>query len=237
MPEALQQFINVPPNQLWISSNLTSMFGVGVEVEVAPSKLVTGQLFSEEREYVARAVPKRQNEFSTARVCARRALSRLGVRPCCLVPNPDRSPRWPRGIVGSISHTNNWCAVAVTDSVHITGLGLDIEQSRALQPELESLICTDIERQWLDRQEEAQRGHLRTIFFSAKEAIYKCQYTSTQTTLDFKDVTLDIDLLRHTFCIADIALKGEIWDLIQHTRGKFCQDSYLTLTTAVLQKE
>lgn len=39
-------------------------------------------LFPEEAALVAYAVPKRRLEFATVRICARRALGRLGSSPC-----------------------------------------------------------------------------------------------------------------------------------------------------------
>ena len=40
-----------------------------------------GYLFPEEERVIARAAEKRGREFTTARICARAALSRLGVPP------------------------------------------------------------------------------------------------------------------------------------------------------------
>ncbi len=74
--------------------------------ECTPAQRFFNDLFPEEQAYIAEAVEKRQVEFSTARVLARRALYELGVSPQSLCPNDDRSPRWPAGIIGSITHTD-----------------------------------------------------------------------------------------------------------------------------------
>lgn len=51
-------------------------------------------------------------EFVTGRACARRALARLGVEPVP-VPSGDRGePFWPDGIVGSITHCDEYRACA-----------------------------------------------------------------------------------------------------------------------------
>jgi 4'-phosphopantetheinyl transferase EntD len=167
-----------------------------VTAEAHPS-LVDQQLFPEELAVLERAVPKRRAEFGTARVCARHALARLGIEPTPLVPHQDRSPRWPPGIVGSISHTTGYCGVALARSELIHGVGLDVEEDRHLDPELVDAICTPDERRLL-----AMRGRARQdaiVYFSAKEAFYKCQFPLTGTFLDFRDVVLDVDFERGTF--------------------------------------
>src|SRR3569623_1114660 len=58
----------------------------------------------DEAQQVAGAVAKRRVEFAAGRACARRALTRLGIRDFVLKNGAARAPRWPRGVVGSISH-------------------------------------------------------------------------------------------------------------------------------------
>src|SRR5437763_335927 len=95
--------------------------GFVVTAQAVPTAL-DGQLYPEERACIARAVPKRRAEFATGRVCARQALERLGVAVGPLLPHPDRSPAWPPGIVGSISHTDGYCAVAVAEATRALGI-------------------------------------------------------------------------------------------------------------------
>jgi 4'-phosphopantetheinyl transferase EntD len=194
------------------------------------------QLFPDERQYVSRAVIKRQAEFGTARVCARRALARLGIAACSLLPNPDRSPRWPRGIVGSISHTAGCCAVAVTSSPHIAGLGLDIELDTRLDGGLEAMICTENERLWLNHA-NGDRAQLGKLFFSAKEAFYKCQYTMTRSLIDFRDVELKIELGAESFSVARLTRSGGEWDRVHLVTGKFQRAAGFWITTALLPAE
>jgi 4'-phosphopantetheinyl transferase EntD len=219
------------------ASVLLSMLGAEFAVAVAVPKRVNDQLFPDELLHIARAVEKRQAEFGTARVCARRALAQLGIAPCPLVPNADRSPRWPSGITGSISHTHGCCAVAVTNSPHVAGVGLDLELDVPLYPELERMICRPSERLWLDDCDREKRGWLGKLFFSAKEAFYKCQYQTTRTLLDFRDVELDIDLESGRFSAVEITRHGAQWDLVRHAIGKFRCEPGLIVTTAVLNPE
>ena len=138
---------------------LRSLFPSDVVVEIARPALVVRGLYPEEQIYIARAVDKRKAEFATARVCARYALIRLGVKPCALVPQADRSPTWPPGVKGTISHTTGCCAVAVTTATDVLGIGLDVDQAEALDLELEKVVCTRSEQTWLDSLPASDRGN------------------------------------------------------------------------------
>ena len=207
-----------------------------VEFAAAPPKLVNDQLYPEERNYVANAVVKRQAEFGTARLCARKALSRLGVAPCSLVPNADRSPRWPDGIRGSIAHTDDWCAVGVSNALSITAIGLDLESDATFAQELEAVICTDAERRWLRTFNRGEFGWLGPLIFSAKEAFYKCQFAVTQTQLNFTDVELAFDLQSGTFGVGFLGKRVPQQARLMQTVGKFlrAQALHLVVTTAIL---
>jgi 4'-phosphopantetheinyl transferase EntD len=193
-----------------------------------------GMLYPDEIKYIEHAVEKRRAEFGTARVCARLALSKLGIPPCSLVPRVDRSPQWPSGVVGSISHTEKLCGVAVTTSPRIVSLGLDLEIDAPLEPELQRLICTSAERQWLDQHRSTERGQAAKILFSAKEAFYKCQYTVTEQFLEFTDVELSIDLQTGSFFVSGIRRVGAEWDKVRLTTGKICRSDGVIATLAIL---
>ncbi len=171
---------------------LTSLFGPGPVTAEGPVEDMDGQLFPEELAYIRRAVPVRRAEFGTARVYARRALAELGVAPVPLVPQSDRAPSWPRGYVGSISHTRDRCAVVVAREDIVRSIGLDIESARPLERDLEPTILTPRELAFLRAQPSGRRDALLMLFFSAKEAYYKCQYPLTKTFLDHLDVEIDI---------------------------------------------
>jgi 4'-phosphopantetheinyl transferase EntD len=218
----------------FLSEMIASMYGPDIVVRAARPRDVRSELFPEEIQYIAKAVSKRQAEFGTARVCARNALSQLGVTPCSLVPNSDRSPRWPPGIRGSISHTDNCCAVVVTRASWIRGLGLDLEVNTPLQPNVEAMVCTAAEARWLDKFDYHNRGWLGKLLFSAKEAFYKCQYTSTLTFLEFQDVELLIDLEAKAFSVTRVSYNGELRTRMLRIRGKFDEGAGLIATSAVL---
>jgi 4'-phosphopantetheinyl transferase EntD len=219
------------------ASALAALLGARFTVAVAVPRLVNDQLYADERQHIARAVEKRQAEFGTARLCARRALAQLGVAPCSLVPRADHSPHWPAGVIGSISHTEGCCAVAVTKAPDVAGCGLDLERDTPLPPELEQMICTPPERAWLDTQAPEIRGWLGKLFFSAKEAFYKCQYRTTETLIDFQDVTLWLDPELNSFAVTGLTQSGARWDRVRGIGGRFLQVPGLIVTAAILNSQ
>jgi enterobactin synthetase component D / holo-[acyl-carrier protein] synthase len=163
------------------------------------TRLVDDEVHPDEWRYIRGAVPKRRAEFGTARLCARRALRAMGVPPTSLVPGEDRAPQWPPGVVGSITHTGAYCAVVVDRNPPLRSVGLDAETLRILEPRLVRMILTENEQSWIRSQPKEELTKLATLFFSAKEAYYKCQYPLTKTTLDFSDVEIDIEPGRGRF--------------------------------------
>jgi len=154
---------------------------------------------------VARAVLGRRVAFATGRACARRALARLEVTAFDLRNGLDRAPRWPAGIVGSITHTGaapgGYCAVVVGRSAELAALGVDAEQWSRLTPGLWSHVLTPSERAWVERHDGDQRLICATVIFSAKESFYKAQYPSSGRFLSFQDVEVTVEPFDSTFQI------------------------------------
>jgi 4'-phosphopantetheinyl transferase EntD len=145
-----------------------------------------------ERGIVESAGAKRRAEFSTGRACAHEALRRLGVPDAPLLMLESRAPAWPAGRVGSISHTKGCCAAVVGRSPPWLAIGLDVERDVALVPGLEARVCTPAERAWLVERPAAERGDWAKVFFSAKEAVYKCQHPVAGLRLGFQDVEVQL---------------------------------------------
>jgi 4'-phosphopantetheinyl transferase EntD len=207
-----------------------------VAVAQAAPALVDDRLYPEELAHVARAVERRRAQFGTARVCARRALAELGFAPCSLVPHADRSPRWPEGAVGSISHTDDDCAVVVARSSDVSSLGLDIERlTGAGAIELEPLVCTTAERRGLARWPAEERARMLLAVFSAKEAFYKCQYPRTRRFLDFLDAEVHFDFGSQTFAVSLVREGDADADWARSVRGRFLwlEDRIVTAAEAL----
>ncbi len=149
-----------------------------------------GGLLPAEEACVVTAVEKRQREFIAGRTQARELLSSMGVQDFPLIPDDQRCPLWPMGIVGSITHTNDYCAVAIGRTSTVKSIGLDIEQVGRVTNELWPKIFVPQEIEWLSTQPEKKRSLLSSIMFSAKEAFYKFQYPNTKEWLGFADVEI-----------------------------------------------
>ena len=82
-------------------------------------------LWPEETAYVANAVEKRRREFACGRHFVRSCLRALGRPDEPLPVRADRSPRWPDGLVGSITHTDTYCAAAVARADDVDSIGIE----------------------------------------------------------------------------------------------------------------
>ena len=150
-------------------------------------------LFPEEEALVARAVPKRQQEFAKGRECARTALARLGLLDVVLLSGKSREPLWPIEAVGSITHTAGLCAVAVARSERYAGLGIDAEPAEPLAEHLARRIGADCDWEALAEASALARSIVPRLVFSVKEAVYKCVFPLTRTFLGFEDVSVELE--------------------------------------------
>lgn len=216
---------------------LASVLPAGVVVEETSLAGPFDPLHPAEAQCVARAVTKRRVEFTAGRHCARKALTRLGFGDAPLLPGCHRAPRWPRGVVGSISHTGNppsgWCAAAVARRPPFASVGVDAEMSRPLPTALWRHVLRPREQDAIERAPADVRAVAATLFFSAKESVFKCQYPLSGTFLDFHDVRVEIDW--RTACF-DAVFERPIPRLHAGDRlqGRFRIDSGLLVTAVVL---
>jgi 4'-phosphopantetheinyl transferase EntD len=174
-----------------VTEVLRALFPPGVEVEAARPEDVEGRLFPEEEALIANAIAKRRLVFRGGRILARRALARLGVVESPL-PAKNRRPVWPEGIVGSISHADGCCVVAVARRGEIVGIGVDVEVDGAVTERILSHIATPEERDWLAGCDDLPRW--ATVLFSAKEAFYKSLAPIHPQFVGFHDVRVEIGM-------------------------------------------
>ena len=206
------------------ASALRALFDAPVAAAVRPCADGGGPLgdgpFEAERRHVAGAVPKRRAEFAAVRACARDALAELGGPRVALVPNPDRSPRWPAGFVGSLTHSSTSCAAVVARASDALSLGLDLEVDAPLDEALFATVCAPRERRALDAMARGRAARFAVRLFSAKEAFYKCQYPLTGARLACAQVELALDIDAGTFVVAEVELPGEAGRVARRVRGR-----------------
>jgi 4'-phosphopantetheinyl transferase EntD len=180
--------IEMTPGEL--EQHLTELFAANVAVSLRIGLPVAVFMFPEEAALVANAVEKRRLEFATGRDCARKALAKLGGPRCSILAAPDRSPIWPPGFAGSISHTDGACGAVAVQSSERKGIGLDIENTTPLSDEVRPLVCSDADRAHFSTLPKLNMAGWDKIAFCGKEAFHKCQHPLTQRVVDFRKLSI-----------------------------------------------
>lgn len=173
-----------------------------VAVAASHGDILDVPLFPEEEAIVARAVDKRRREFTTARACARTALSQLGVFPQPILTGAHGAPQWPPGVVGSITHCEGYRACAVARDTDLASVGIDAERNEPLPEGLVGDIALPEE---LGRLRELSRRSPEVawdrLLFSMKEAVYKAWFPLAQRWLGFEDASIEIDTEANSFSV------------------------------------
>lgn len=196
---------------------LTAILGSGLfgaEIEDGGQAVLLPAL---EAALVAKAAPKRRREFALGRACARSALEKLGYRDVVIGRGANGAPLWPQGLTGSITHTRDYAAAVVGEKRCFSGIGVDAERVGGVTQDLWLRLFDDAERDHLMGLDEADRGPVATLIFSAKEACYKA-WGGTGA-LGFREIRVTPGNNRFTAIRA-----GEI------LRGRYAVDADLVLT-------
>ncbi|MEK0362544.1 4'-phosphopantetheinyl transferase family protein [Pseudomonas sp. CBC3] len=176
------------------------------------------------------AVSKRQTEFLAGRICASEALRKVTGVPGIPAVSEDRSPCWPTGVVGSITHGAGWAAVVAARSDHWRGLGLDVEKllpvTRA--DRLAGEILTPRELQGYAALDDSQRALRVTLTFSIKESLFKALYPLVKMRFYFQEAELihhDADGHARLRLLSDLS---DEWKAGAELEGQFVQfEDYL----------
>ncbi|WP_406092382.1 4'-phosphopantetheinyl transferase [Streptomyces sp. NBC_01013] len=157
-------------------------------------------LFPAEAEAIARSVEGRRAEFTTVRMCARRAMDKLGLPPAPLVPGKRGAIDWPDGVTGSMTHCLGFRAAAVARTGVAVSLGIDAERNLPLPDGILDVVSLPRERAALTALARRRPDvHWDRLLFSAKESVFKTWYPLTRRELDFTEAELDFDPEAGTF--------------------------------------
>ncbi|EOY4514624.1 4'-phosphopantetheinyl transferase [Vibrio vulnificus] len=143
----------------------------------------------------SKMVSSRRSEFLAARLCAQSILSRFDTIESNQVEvGLCRSPIWPSGVLGSISHSGNIAAACVVEQSQFRNIGIDVEP--LIEPSIIDRIgrnvMTEFEHaKWAAyHSDEIQRSRFFTLIYSCKESIFKALFKDVNKIFDFDSVSL-----------------------------------------------
>lgn len=151
-----------------------------------------GEMLVEEARALGSAVPTRRAEFAAGRTCARAALRLLGGAPGPILRGHKREPIWPSGVVGSITHTSNYCCAAVGWNRQVLSIGIDAEVDEELPEKIWHTIACKEEIEMLDRL-TPKSVNWGKVLFSAKESLFKAWYPVMRSWLGFEQARVKLD--------------------------------------------
>jgi 4'-phosphopantetheinyl transferase EntD len=150
-------------------------------------------VFPAEEAVIARAVEKRRREFTSARLCARTALARIGVPPAPILPGERGAPTWPEGVVGSMTHCAGYRAAAVALAAEVATIGLDAEPNEPLPEGVLNTVANPGERAALADLPAGAGVSWDRLLFSVKESVYKAWFPLCRKWLDFTEAEVTIE--------------------------------------------
>lgn len=190
-----------PIDSLKIFSSAVAAYSIRLNPE-AMSEAAVAEWAIELPESLAKAALKRRAHFLAGRYCARGALKLAGASQDVLsreIPSlDDRSPVWPQGWTGSITHTDTHAAAVVAPVTALRSIGIDAESL------IEPRVASEIRRKLLNPSEEAfhkvdsldpaSLQRFMSVVFAAKESLFKALHPLAKTFFGFHDAELEIDL-------------------------------------------
>lgn len=132
-------------------------------------------------------ITKRQS--ASARLAARELLKNYGYERWSLPRRSGFAPLWPRDIVGSLAHCNEYAAASIKNAASYKSIGIDIEPSLPLPTDIRDIIIREPEKSQLIKGVLAGR-----VIFCAKEAAFKAAYSADGIPMDFYEIEVNLDL-------------------------------------------
>ncbi len=170
----------------------------------------------------------RQREFACGRYYAHQVLQNLGCDVSIIGQDKDGCPQWPEGIVGSISHTDDYCIAAAGTAACIGSIGIDLEKSKRLKSRLWPRLFNSCEIARLnDIADPVEQQRQATIIFSAKEAFYKCNFPLSKKRIVFTGIEV---------CLEDNNVLKFIHtehNTVDRYRGFYCSGTTHVLTAVI----
>lgn len=137
---------------------------------------------------VQRSAIKRKAEFLAGRLAVSHLISRrFNVQNSYVAIGDDRSPVWPTGLIGSISHTSNTAVCLLGLQSKISLLGVDIEDRMSSQTvdDIKGIVVSAKEERRCALCLSLALNDVIAIVFSAKESLFKSLYPKVLAYFDF----------------------------------------------------
>lgn len=213
-----------------VAPDISALFPHGVLTLVEHRDSWPSALAPAERAQLGDVCDKRLAEFSAGRTLSRRLIAVITGVAEPLLAGSYRQPLWPAQVAGSISHSDEFCAVAVAKASVVSSLGIDVETFEDLDPEVEDIVLTPAEL----AATESLGAWTRKLIFSIKESNYKCCYHLVKTFIDFKacEVILDLQTSTYTSTIVCTDYLGE--RVYLQVKGSWLIEADHIFTSAVL---
>lgn len=144
-------------------------------------------LLPEEMASLSFSAVQSQRASGAARRVARDLIKSMGFAGHPILKSAFGAPIWPAGVVGSMAHDDRIAVAAVGLRRDLDSVGIDIETTGPLPPEMLKLVATPRERQAI-----ADNPLGTNILIAIKEAVYKAAYPLDREFLDFHDIEVDL---------------------------------------------
>lgn len=156
------------------------------------------------------------------------ALSSPMLKGCKeLLKNGDQGPLWPAHVIGSFSHSKSMALCALASRLKYEAIGVDIELI-VTQKKFEVIkrsILRESEMKMLDQFQDKRGLILATLFFSAKEALYKMLNPLVKVYINFHEAyILEVDQEKKLFTIVLESQKEELKNYNGHYKGLYDLD-------------
>ncbi len=174
----------------------------------------TNSLSNAERSFANAVSEVRRKQYSSGRRAVQLGLSSFNVTEIPILFD-DRKPSWPVSIVGSIAHSNSLAVAMIGIKQDFRGVGIDILPKRAVSDKVRDRILLEEELQVVLRGGDRDWP---TMFFCAKESIYKASNPETDEFLGFRDVCVRFNQSGTEFSAVTV-LEKQSTDLIATGRG------------------
>ncbi len=126
-----------------------------------------------------------------------------------IMPGPSGAPRWPPGIVGSMTHCDGYRAAAVGRADTFAAIGIDAEPDEMLPGSVLPRVASESERTALAGLAAVAPGFCwDRILFSAKESVFKAWFPATGRRLGFSDA--EVELLESGSFAAHLLVPGPV---------------------------